>query len=72
MANNGDLFVGGTPSGECLAGSIDFLRICHGTLSDAQTTIEELYAWQFDGPFLRDFTGKRRDFSKTAAGAIDF
>jgi hypothetical protein len=70
LANSGDLHVGGTPAGRCLAGAIDFLRICHGTLADARTDIEELYAWQFDGPFLRDFAGRaprgRRD-----AGALE-
>ena len=71
LSNEGDLLVGGTPKGECLAGAIEFLRISHGTLADAQTTIEELHAWQFDGPFLRDFRGKPRDWAKTAAGAID-
>ena len=57
--------------GKDLAMEIEFLRIALGTLADAKTTIEELYAWQFDGPFLHDFRGKRRDFTKTAAGAID-
>jgi hypothetical protein len=70
LANPGDLHVGGTPAGRHLAGAIDFLRIALGTLADAQTTIEELYAWQFDGPFLRDFAGAaphgRRD-----AGALE-
>ncbi len=51
-------------------GAIDFLRVCHGTLADAQTTIEELHAWQSAGPATRDFAGhapaKRRD-----AGALE-
>ncbi len=52
-------------------GSIDYLRLAKGTLKDAETTIEELYQWQFNGPFLKDFfgnepTGKRRD-----VGAIE-
>jgi hypothetical protein len=55
LANAGDLYVGGTPKGRCLAGTLDFLRIALGTLTDAKTTIEELSAWEFDGPFLRDF-----------------
>ena len=41
-----------------LHGTIDFLRIALGTLADAKTNIDELYAWQFDGPFLRDFAGR--------------
>lgn len=70
LANSGDLYVGGTPSGRCLRGTMDFLRVCLGTLADAKTDIDELYAWQFDGPFLRDFAGRvprgRRD-----AGALE-
>ena len=52
-------------------GAIDFLRICRGTLADASTTIEELYAWQFDGPSLRDFTGRKPADGKRDAGAIE-
>lgn len=39
-------------------GLIDFLRISRGTLNDAETTIEELYTWELDGPFLKDFYGR--------------
>lgn len=46
------------------------MRVCQGTLADVQTTIDELYQWQTDGPFKYDFTGNppngRRD-----AGAIE-
>lgn len=70
LHNTGDLYVGGTPEGPYFNGTFDFLRICLGTLEDARTDIDELYAWQFDGPFLRDFVGNnpsgRRD-----AGAIE-
>lgn len=71
LENEGDFLVGGTPAGECLQGTLEFLRVAQGTLKDAKTDIEELYAWQFDGPFLRDFAGRvpvgRRD-----AGALEF
>lgn len=71
LANPGDLHVGGTPAGRGLNGAIDFLRIALGTLGDARTDIDELYAWEFDGPFLHDFVGRppqgRRD-----AGALEF
>ncbi len=70
LANTADFYVGGTPQGNCLAGTIDFARVSLGTLADARTTIEELYTWQFDGPFLSDFAGNepvgRRD-----AGALE-
>ena len=70
LENSGDLYVGGTPSGDYLNGTMEFLRIALGTLADSKTDIEELYAWEFDGPFLKDFAGRypkgRRD-----AGALE-
>ena len=54
-----------------LDGAIEFLRIARGTLADSKTTIDELHAWQFNGPFLRDFTGRKRPADGGAAGAID-
>jgi hypothetical protein len=72
LANESDFLVGKGNDGRYFAGEMDFLRVCRGTLADARTTIEELYAWQFDGPFLKDFTGRRRDFDQTAPGAIDY
>ena len=44
--------------------------IALGTLDDAKTTIEELYAWQFSGPFLEDFLGRRPNGQRDA-GAIE-
>jgi hypothetical protein len=69
LANEGDVHVGGTPDGSYLDGALDFLRIAQGTLSDAETTIEELYAWEFDGPQMRDFTGRKPAGARNA-GAI--
>jgi hypothetical protein len=71
LANDGDVQVGGTPDGRFFDGMLDFLRIAHGTLADADTTIEELYAWEFDGPFLRDFTGRKLAGARRDAGAIE-
>ncbi len=66
LSNQGDFLVGNG-----FTGALDFLRICRGTLADALTTIEELYAWQADGPIKRDFVGVapvgRRDI-----GAIEY
>jgi hypothetical protein len=70
LSNEADLYVGGTPEGHNLAGTIDFLRICQGTLADARTSIDELYAWQFDGPQFRDFAGNEPQ-GKRDAGAIE-
>jgi hypothetical protein len=71
LANQADLYVGGTPEGHDLEGAIDFMRIARGTLADARTTIDELCAWEFNGPFLYDFTGRRRPDDGGEAGAID-
>ena len=64
LKNNDDLIVG-----KGLPGAIAFLRISQGTLRDADTTIDELYAWEFDGPFLRDFMGVK-PVGKRDAGAF--
>ena len=71
LANDADLYVGGTPQGQNLNGAIDFMRIARGTLADAKTTIDELYAWEFNGPFLYDFKGHMRPADGGEAGAID-
>lgn len=71
LANDADLYVAGAPNGHYLNGTIDFLRIARGSLADSKTTIEELYAWEFDGPFLDDFTGRRRPLDGGCAGAVD-
>ena len=63
--------MGGTPLGHNLDGAIDFMRIARGTLADSKTTIAELYAWEFNGPFLYDFTGRKRPADGGEAGAID-
>ena len=52
-------------------GSIDFLRLSKGTLEDAETTIEELYEWQFNGPFLKDFFGNAPKGAGRDVGAIE-
>ncbi len=71
ISNDSDLFVGGTPDGENLAMTIEFLRITRGTIAESQTTIGELYKWQFDGPQFRDFTGALPSDGKRDAGAIE-
>ncbi|NRA38649.1 MAG: hypothetical protein HRU15_10945, partial [Planctomycetes bacterium] len=53
LGNTADFLVGKNKDGAYGAISLDFLRVCQGTLSDAETTIGELYTWQFSGPFLR-------------------
>ena len=72
LANSSDLYLGGSPKGNCLKGTIEFARICQGTLQDAQTTIAELYYWQFHGPQTRDFTGRKPTGQGRDAGALEF
>ncbi len=71
ISNSGDFMVG--KSGDSyFKGQMDFLRVSRGSLADAETTIDEVYTWQFvDGPFLKDFTGRKRQAGKTVPGAID-
>ncbi|MCX7827334.1 MAG: laminin G domain-containing protein, partial [Verrucomicrobiae bacterium] len=37
LANEGDLVVGGAPEGRHLDGALEFMRLAHGTLAEAQT-----------------------------------
>lgn len=70
LANNSDFFIGKNINGSFFSGTIDFVRLSKGTLTDARTTIHELYKWQMNGPFKRDFTGSE-PIGKRDAGAIE-
>ena len=72
LSNAADLLVGKGPDGSFFAGAVDFLRLARGTLADAKTTIEELYDWEFDGPFLRDFAGREITGKGRDAGAFEY
>jgi hypothetical protein len=71
LDNAGDVLVGGGPGQTPLKAELDFLRICLGTLADANTTIEELRAWQFSGPQFADFAGRPRPRDGITAGALE-
>jgi len=64
LANQADFVVG-----KGFTGAIDFLRVCRSTLAESKTSIGELYAWEFDGPFLRDFQG-HKPAGQRDAGAL--
>lgn len=67
LASAADLTVGdGT-----LDATLAFLRIARGTLADAGTTIDELHAWEFEGPHLRDFSGRKPTGARRSAGALE-
>jgi hypothetical protein len=70
LTNAADLLVGKSLSGNFLKGTVDFIRLSKGTLADAKTSIEELYKWQFDGPFLYDFAGNK-PVGQRDAGALE-
>jgi hypothetical protein len=69
LSNASDFIVGAGDAGN-LACTIDFLRISRGSLAEALTDIGELYAWQFDGPFLYDFSGRSRTRGPNDAGVL--
>jgi len=65
LSNTADFIVG-----QEFRGAVDFLRVCRSTLAESRTSIAELYAWEFDGPFLRDFANKVPADGQRDAGAI--
>jgi hypothetical protein len=72
LTNSADFLVGKGPAGGYFAGAIDYLRVSRGTLAEARTSIEELYKWEFDGPFLTDFRGKAPTGARRDAGAYEY
>ena len=40
-------------AGSC-TGDLDFLRVAKTTFAQSETSIGELYAWEFDGPATRE------------------
>ncbi|MCR4347312.1 MAG: LamG domain-containing protein [Sulfuricaulis sp.] len=71
LSNDGDFLVGRSAAGY-FRGRLDFLRLSKGTLADAETTIQELYAWEFNGPHLHDFTGAAPAGTARDAGAVEY
>jgi hypothetical protein len=67
LANDAEFMVG-----KGITGAVDFLRVSRGTLADAETTIRELYAWEFQGPQTKDFSGKAASAGmRRAIGALE-
>lgn len=71
IASTGDFHVGGTDDGGDFTGEVDFPRIGRGSFADARTSIDEPYAWQFDGPMLRDIAGNPIYGARRDAGALE-
>ncbi len=70
LTNTSDLLVGNDADNNYFHGIMDFLRISKGNLYDAKTSIDELYTWQTDGPFLYDIKGEA-PVGKRNAGALE-
>jgi hypothetical protein len=70
LSNTSDFYVGKNINGNYFNGIMDFLRISKGTLEEAKTTYAELYKWEFDGPFRKDFFGNS-PIGQRDAGAIE-
>lgn len=71
LSNTANFSVGRTGD-RFFSGRIDFLRIAKGTLAQAETTIGELYDWEFNGPFVKDFSGNPPYGSGRDAGAVEY
>ena len=72
LQNSADFLVGKSNEDSYFKGEMDFLRVCRGSLEDAETSTDELYQWQFNGPFLGDFTEQKPADGQRDAGAIKF
>lgn len=70
LSNTADFLLGKNKDGNFFSGILDFVRISKATLADAKTTIDELYKWELDGPFLRDMAGNL-PIGKRDAGALE-
>ncbi|MGF1483940.1 MAG: laminin G domain-containing protein [Opitutales bacterium] len=71
LRNTSDFYVGGAPNQAFLQADLDFMRVALGSLEAAQTSIEELYAWQMNGPQTRDFSGQEPTGRGRDAGAVE-
>jgi hypothetical protein len=71
LSNNADFNVG-RQGDSYFSGQIDFLRVAKGSLADAETSIEQLYEWEFNGPFLKDFLGNSPAGQGRDAGAVEY
>lgn len=70
LSNSADFLVGKDIDENHFLGSLDFLRISRGSLYDAKTTVDEIYTWETNGPFLYDLKGNA-PVGKRDAGAIE-
>ncbi len=70
LSNTADFLVGKDMNDNYFSGTLDFLRVSKANLYEAKTTVDELYTWQTEGPFLYDMTGKE-PMGKRDAGALE-
>ena len=70
LSNTAEFIVGRSETG-FFKGKIDFLRLSRGSLAQAETNIEELYKWEFDGPYLYDYYGRLNNNIRDV-GAVEY
>lgn len=70
LSNSDNLLVGKNSEGNYFSGEMDFLRISKGSLYEAKTSVDELYTWETDGPFLYDMRGNAPEGQRDA-GALE-
>ncbi|MFP4157881.1 MAG: LamG domain-containing protein [Opitutales bacterium] len=74
LDNQADFVVGKSSSADkgFFVGNLDFLRVCHSTLEESMTSIDELFAWQYvNGPHLFDMRGQKPMGERRDAGALE-
>lgn len=71
LSNGANFYVGRDNGGALWTGDLDFLRVAAASFAQGETSYDELYAWQFDGPATRDFSGRKVTGVRNA-GAIHF
>ncbi|MDD4224759.1 MAG: LamG domain-containing protein [Mariniphaga sp.] len=71
LSNKADFLVARDNAGKnYLKGAIDFVRVSLGTLADSETSIDEIYEWQTNGPVKYDFAGNKPQ-GKRDIGALE-
>jgi hypothetical protein len=58
LDNDADFIVGAQAGLPGVAGVVDFLKVARSTLAASDTTAEELFAWELQGPNRADFAGR--------------
>jgi hypothetical protein len=71
LTNAAEFDVGKDAGGNFFTGDMDFVRVAKSTFASSATSLAELYAWEFDGPAVRDFAGFKPAGARDA-GALQY